>query len=58
MRDANRTPGILRTAGAREQAPAVEAEPLSLSLREAQRRWVELLRRIFDPHCSVLLRFC
>ena len=58
---ANRTRGIRRRAlGADgERAPPVEvAAPVSLPLREARRRWAELLRRIFEvdpllcPRCG------
>ncbi len=47
---ANRTRGIRpRTATHRQaSASAVEVEPVPPSLREARRRWAELLRRIFE----------
>ncbi len=38
---ANRTRGIRRRAGAHEQPPAVEVEPVPPSLPEAHRRWAE-----------------
>lgn len=62
---ANRTRGMRRRAlGADgERAPPVEvAAPVSIPLREARRRWAELLRRIFEvdplrcPRCGGAMR--
>jgi hypothetical protein len=55
---ANRTRGGRRRAGAGEDRPVVFAEPVVVPLREARRRWAELLRRIFEidplacPRCG------
>ena len=59
---ANRTRGMRRRALG-ERAPPVEvAAPVSIPLREARRRWAELLRRIFEvdplrcPRCGGAMR--
>ena len=51
---ANRTRGVRRRAGAGEDRPVAFAERVVVPLREARRRWAELLRRIFDliPECT------
>ncbi len=58
---ASRTRGIRRRAGTEEQQ-TVYAEPVPVPLREARRRWAELLRRIFEveplecPRCGQTMR--
>ncbi len=58
---ASRTRGIRRRAGTEEQ-PTVYAAPVPVPLREARRRWAELLRRIFEveplecPRCGQTMR--
>ena len=58
---ASRTRGIRRRAGTEEQ-PTVYAAPIPVPLREAHRRWAELLRRIFEveplecPRCGQTMR--
>ena len=60
---ANRTRGMRRrTAGAAAVPPVEVAAPVPLPLREARRRWAELLRRIFEvdplacPRCGAEMR--
>ena len=54
---ASRVRGMRRKAGGEHQ-PVVYAEPVPEALREARRRWAELLRRIFEvdplacPRCG------
>ena len=50
---ANRTRGMRRRTGGTDAAPPVESPaevgaPVPLPLREARRRWAQLLRRIFE----------
>ena len=58
---ASRTRGTRRQAGTGEQ-PIVYAESVPVPLREARRRWAELLRRILEieplacPHCGQPMR--
>ncbi len=58
---ASRTRGIRRRAGTEGQQ-TVYAEPVPVPLREARRRWAELLRRIFEidplacPRCGQTMR--
>ncbi len=58
---ASRTRGERRKAGGEERA-VVYAEPVPVPLREARRRWAELLRRIFEvdplqcPRCGGAMR--
>jgi hypothetical protein len=60
---ANRTRGRRRRALGADAAPSVAVvEPVALPLREARRRWAELLRRIFEvdplacPRCGRAMR--
>jgi hypothetical protein len=52
---ANRVRGTRKRREAAREGPAAVAEPVPLALREARRRWAELLRQIYevDPlrHC-------
>ena len=56
-----RTSGIMRRAGTAGQQ-TVYAAPVPVPLREARRRWAELLRRIFEveplecPRCGQTMR--
>ncbi len=51
-----------RKAGYAEHQPLVHAEPVPVPLREALRRWAELLRRTFEvdplacPRCGQQMR--
>jgi hypothetical protein len=59
---ANRTRGVRRRVRGGEDRPVVYAEPVAVPLREARRRWAELLRRIFEidplecPRCGHEMR--
>ena len=57
-----RQPAARRKATAADVAPITVAEPEALPLREARRRWAELLRRIYEvdpltcPACGGAMR--
>ncbi len=59
---ANRVRGARRRRGVAPDVPTPVAEPVPLALREARRRWAELLRQIFEvdplrcPHCGAEMR--
>jgi AcrR family transcriptional regulator len=59
---ANRVRGARKRLGAAPQEPPPVAEPVSLALREARRRWAELLQQIFEvdrlrcPTCGAEMR--
>ncbi len=61
-RYSSRVRGMRRKAGYAEHQPVVPAEPVPVPLREARRRWAELLRRIFEvdplacPRCGQQMR--
>jgi hypothetical protein len=59
---ANRVRGARRQRGKPVSAPVPVAESVPLPLREARRRWAELLRQIFEvdplrcPRCGAAMR--
>jgi len=59
---ANRARGIRRRTGGGAEPPVVVAAPVAVPHRAAQRRWAELLRRLFEvdplacPRCGQTMR--
>jgi hypothetical protein len=59
---ANRVRGARRPRTPADEAPVAVADPVPLPLREARRRWAEVLRQIFEvdplrcPACGAEMR--